>query len=52
MVNEIVTGKRTVGEAKRFFADTAIKFHQGISSPYIEKFLFPKQTRRLDDLVS
>jgi len=48
MLNDIVTGKRTVEEAKRFFADTAIKYHQGISSPNIEKFLFPKQTHTAD----
>jgi hypothetical protein len=48
MLNDIVIGKRTVEEAKRFFAETAIKFHQGISSPYIEKFLFPKQTHTAD----
>ena len=28
MVNEIVTGNVTVEDAKRFFAETAIKFHQ------------------------
>ena len=48
MLNDIVTGERTVEEAKRFFAETAIKFHQGISSPYLEKFLFPKQTHTAD----
>jgi hypothetical protein len=48
MLNEIVTGKRTVEEAKRFFADTAIRYHQGISSPYIEGFLFPQQTHTAD----
>lgn len=44
LFHEIVIGKRTVSDAKTFYAETAANFlirHK--SSPYIEKFLFPPQ---------
>jgi hypothetical protein len=44
LFHEIVIGKRTVPEAKEFYAETAANFlHLHKSSPYIEKLLFPPQ---------
>jgi hypothetical protein len=44
LFHEIVIGKRTVAEAKEFYAVTASNFlHHHKSSPYLEHFLFPPQ---------
>ncbi|WP_199622783.1 hypothetical protein [Paenibacillus alkalitolerans] len=41
LMNDIVTGKRSVEQARKFYADTVVKFNQGIPTPYTEKLLFP-----------
>src|SRR5699024_8865406 len=44
LFHEIVTGKRTVDEAKYFMADTEANYmFKNKSSPYLEKILFPPQ---------
>jgi hypothetical protein len=44
LFHEIVIGKRTVAEAKMFYAETAANFlFKNISSPYVEKLVFPPQ---------
>ncbi|MFZ6013759.1 MAG: hypothetical protein ACOYXT_25695 [Bacteroidota bacterium] len=40
LANEVATGKRTVDDAREFYAKTAMEFMSGNSSPYIEKLLF------------
>ncbi|WP_026700810.1 hypothetical protein [Salibacterium aidingense] len=49
LFHDIVVGKRSVQEARCFYAQTAANFlfHQ-ISSPYVEKFLFPQQVNTAD----
>lgn len=48
LLNDIVTGKRNVEEARRFYAQTAAQFMQNIPSPYTERLLFPRQTNTAD----
>lgn len=49
LFNDIVTGKRTVDEARWFYAETPAKFKKfKITSPYTEGFLFPIQTNTAD----
>ena len=44
LFHDIVTGRRTVDEAKYFAAETEAKYtFENISSPYLEEILFPKQ---------
>lgn len=44
LFHEIVTGKRTADEAKYFLAETEANYlFKNISSPYMEKILFPTQ---------
>lgn len=44
VLNDIVTGKRNVEDAKLFLARTAYMYlKQNVSSPYTERLLFPKQ---------
>jgi hypothetical protein len=44
LFHDIVTGKRTVDEAKFFAAETEANYlYNNISSPYLEKILFPPQ---------
>lgn len=44
LFHEIVTGKRTADEAKYFMAETEANYMlKNISSPYLEKLLFPHQ---------
>ncbi len=40
LANDIVTGQRTVEEARAFYAETMMAFMNGQSDPYIEGFLF------------
>lgn len=49
LMNDIVTGKRNVEDARRFAAkiEKGLRF-QGQSSPYFEGFLFPKQSYTAD----
>jgi len=49
LFHEIVTGKRTVNEAKYFLAETEANYlFKNISSPYLEKMLFPAQRYTID----
>jgi hypothetical protein len=40
LANDIVTGQRTVEEARQFYAETAKAFKEGQSDPYVEGFVF------------
>ena len=40
LANDIVTGKRSVEEARQFYAETAMAFKNGQSDPYVEGFVF------------
>ncbi len=40
LANDIVTGKRSVEEARQFYAETAMAFKNGQSDPYVEAFQF------------
>jgi hypothetical protein len=49
LFHEVVTGKRTVEEARAFYSETAAHFlFRGISSPYLERLLFPRQQNTAD----
>lgn len=49
LLNDIVTGKRGVEDARRFYAETAAKYNRlHISSPYTEGLLFPRQINTAD----
>jgi hypothetical protein len=49
LLNDIVCGKRTVHDARSYYAETAARFiFQGISSPYIEGLLFQPQRHTAD----
>jgi hypothetical protein len=53
LFNDVVTRKRTVQDARMFYAETAEKFNKyNVSSPYTEGFLFPLQTNTADPDVS
>lgn len=40
LANDIVTGERSVEEARQFYAETMMAFMDGQSDPYIEGFVF------------
>lgn len=40
LANDVATGKRSVEEARRFYADTIKGMMQGESSPYLQGFVF------------
>ncbi len=40
LANDIVEGKRSVEEARQFYAETAMAFKEGQSDPYVEGFVF------------
>lgn len=49
MVHEIVQGKRTPEDAKRFYTETFERYYRdGIPSPYMERLLFEPQTNTGD----
>lgn len=49
LLNDIVTGKRSVEDAKVFYAQTAEEFKKyNKTSPYTQGFLFPKQFNTAD----
>lgn len=49
LFHEIVTGKRTVDEAKYFMVETEADYlFKNISSPYLEEILFPPQRYTID----
>jgi hypothetical protein len=53
LFHEIVIGKRSVAEAKKFYAETMANFLlRNQSSPYLEKFLFPQQYYTADPGIS
>jgi hypothetical protein len=53
LVHDIITGKKTVDEARFFYADTAEKFtKQKQQSPYTEELLFPDQHYTNDPGIS
>lgn len=53
LVHDIVIGKRTVDEARIFYAETAEKFTKTKqTSPYTEQLLFPKQRFTNDPGIS
>lgn len=53
LLNDIITGKRDVENARNFYAETAKNFMMyHISSPYTEGLLFPKQTNTADPDVA
>lgn len=46
LLNDIVTGKRSIENAKAFYAQTAYQFSkQNVSSSYIQGLIFPKHKR-------
>jgi hypothetical protein len=53
LVNDIVIGRRSVAEARMFYAETAEKFaKQQQTSPYTEQILFPEQQLTNDPGIS
>jgi hypothetical protein len=53
LVHDIVIGKRTVDEARMFYAETAEKFTKNQqTSPYTERLLFPEQCYTNDPGIS
>lgn len=48
LFHEIITGKRTVEEARKFYGQTAARFMQNIPSSYTQEFLFPPQRNTKD----
>jgi hypothetical protein len=53
LVHDIVIGKKTVDEAKMFYAETAEKFAKAKqTSPYTERLLFPEQRLTNDPGIS
>jgi hypothetical protein len=53
LVHDIVTGQRTVADARMFYAKTAEQFaKQNKTSPYTEQLLFPKQRLTNDPGIS
>lgn len=49
LFHEVVTGQRSVEEARCFYAETAANFlFHNISSPYLEGLLFPPQYNTAD----
>ncbi len=49
LANDIVTGKRSVEEARQFYADTIKAFMNGQSDPYLEGFVFEVPQRNVGD---
>jgi hypothetical protein len=43
LANDVVTGKRSVDDAREYYAKTAMAFKQGKSDPYTDKLQFPVQ---------
>jgi hypothetical protein len=49
LFHEIVIGRRTVEEARRFYTETAANFmFHNMSSPYLERLFFPPQHNTAD----
>jgi hypothetical protein len=40
LAHDIITGRRTVGDARKFYADTAAAYHLGRPTPYTDELLF------------
>jgi len=53
LMHDIITGKRNVEDARRFATEIEKRLRlQGQSSPYFERFLFPKQSGTADPDIS
>ncbi|MGM7701510.1 hypothetical protein ACSVDE_07255 [Pseudalkalibacillus sp. Hm43] len=53
LVHDLVTGKRTVEEARAFYGQVASAFNKGDhSSPFTQRLLFAKQTNTADPDVA
>ena len=53
LFHEIIIGKKSVDEARLFYSDTIEKFiKHNEKSPYLERFLFPKQFNTADPDIS
>jgi hypothetical protein len=50
LVHDIVTGKRTVEEARKFYAETAVAFMMNRPAPYTERLQFEVPTGDTADL--
>jgi hypothetical protein len=50
MVHEIVTGKRTVEEARRIAVENTVAYNMGRSAPYAERLLFDVPQGGTEDL--
>jgi hypothetical protein len=50
IVHEIVTGKRTVDEARKLSAENTVAYNLGRSAPYAERFLFDVPQGGTEDL--
>ncbi len=44
LANDVATGKRSVDDARKFYAMTAMAFMKGEKSPYVQKFVFTVPT--------
>jgi hypothetical protein len=55
LANDVATGKRSVKDARKFYADTAMAFKMGKSAPYLEALQFrvmPGATADMDQPAS
>lgn len=52
LLNDVVTRRRSVQDARMFYTQTAAKYKQNITSPYTEGILFPMQTNTADPDIS
>ena len=50
MVHELVTGKRTVEEARQTSSQNTVAYNMGRSAPYAERLLFEVPTGGTEDL--
>ncbi len=48
LANDIITGAKTVDQAREFYSMTIMNFKKGITSPYMEKLLFSMQGNTAD----
>lgn len=49
LANDIVTGRRSVDEARQFYADTAVATMRGEMPPYVQRLQFSPQSGRAAD---
>jgi hypothetical protein len=48
LAHEIVTGRRSVAEARRFYAEQIVAMKAGRPAPYTERLMFQPQTNAMD----